>query len=289
MLGRLNHVAIAVPDLAAGIDSLSRHSGRQGFSAAGRTRARRDRGVRGTAQYQDRTARAPGRDLADPRLSRKESGGRHPSCLLRGGRHHGGARPAEGARARAFSATASPRSAPMASRCCSCTPRISAARWWSSNRHEADQRHCHLFHHLVGGTFRWCCRGACATPHESGEPVEEGNDPGAPVNPQLLRKAVITTDPGQRDLCRSSMPRSPGAGSATPLGERKQSKKKSKAFALPFSNVHSVLRVPGVPACRRLPVVRAGNVLPRPGSTMGDTAVLCYWSRTLADSIRLSR
>jgi predicted secreted protein len=30
-------------------------------------------------------------------------------------------------------------------------------------------------------------------PHESGEPVAEGNEPGAPVNPQLLRKAVITT------------------------------------------------------------------------------------------------
>ena len=26
-------------------------------------------------------------------------------------------------------------------------------------------------------------------PHESGEPVAEGHDPGAPVNPQLLRKA----------------------------------------------------------------------------------------------------
>jgi len=30
-------------------------------------------------------------------------------------------------------------------------------------------------------------------PHESGEPVGEGNEPGAPVNPQLLRKALITT------------------------------------------------------------------------------------------------
>lgn len=30
-------------------------------------------------------------------------------------------------------------------------------------------------------------------PHESGQPVAEGTDPGAPVNPQLLRKAVITT------------------------------------------------------------------------------------------------
>jgi predicted secreted protein len=29
--------------------------------------------------------------------------------------------------------------------------------------------------------------------HESGEPVAEGNEPGAPVNPRLLRKAAITT------------------------------------------------------------------------------------------------
>ena len=29
--------------------------------------------------------------------------------------------------------------------------------------------------------------------HESGEAVEEGNEPGAPVNPRLVRKAAITT------------------------------------------------------------------------------------------------
>jgi predicted secreted protein len=29
--------------------------------------------------------------------------------------------------------------------------------------------------------------------HESGEAVEDGNEPGAPVNPRLVRKAVITT------------------------------------------------------------------------------------------------
>ena len=29
--------------------------------------------------------------------------------------------------------------------------------------------------------------------HESGEAVEEGNEPGAPVNPRLVRKAIITT------------------------------------------------------------------------------------------------
>ena len=29
--------------------------------------------------------------------------------------------------------------------------------------------------------------------HETGETVEEGNEPGAPVNPRLVRKVVITT------------------------------------------------------------------------------------------------
>jgi predicted secreted protein len=29
--------------------------------------------------------------------------------------------------------------------------------------------------------------------HEAGEPVEAGNDAGAPVNPDLFRKALITT------------------------------------------------------------------------------------------------
>jgi predicted secreted protein len=29
--------------------------------------------------------------------------------------------------------------------------------------------------------------------HESGEPVREGHEPGAPVNPLLVRKAVLTT------------------------------------------------------------------------------------------------
>ena len=29
--------------------------------------------------------------------------------------------------------------------------------------------------------------------HEAGEVVEEGNEPGAPTNPRLVRKAIITT------------------------------------------------------------------------------------------------
>ena len=29
--------------------------------------------------------------------------------------------------------------------------------------------------------------------HEAGETVEEGNEPGAPTNPRLVQKAVITT------------------------------------------------------------------------------------------------
>ncbi|MGB9141879.1 MAG: DUF1467 family protein [Aestuariivirga sp.] len=29
--------------------------------------------------------------------------------------------------------------------------------------------------------------------HETGETVEEGHEPGAPANPRILRKAVVTT------------------------------------------------------------------------------------------------
>jgi predicted secreted protein len=29
--------------------------------------------------------------------------------------------------------------------------------------------------------------------HEAGEAIEPGNEPGAPVNPQLARKALVTT------------------------------------------------------------------------------------------------
>ena len=29
--------------------------------------------------------------------------------------------------------------------------------------------------------------------HDTGDTVEEGNEPGAPVNPRLVQKAVITT------------------------------------------------------------------------------------------------
>ncbi len=29
--------------------------------------------------------------------------------------------------------------------------------------------------------------------HETGETIEEGNEPGAPINPHLVQKAVITT------------------------------------------------------------------------------------------------
>jgi predicted secreted protein len=29
--------------------------------------------------------------------------------------------------------------------------------------------------------------------HEAGEAVEEGNEPGAPINPRMIKKAVFTT------------------------------------------------------------------------------------------------
>ena len=157
MIGRLNHVAIAVPSLAGGRGAVSRHAGRGGVRAAAAARARRHRGVRQPAQHQDRAAGAAGREVADRRVPGAQPGRRHPSHLLRGRRHHRRARQAQGRRARACWATASPRSARTASRCCSCIPRTSTARWssWSRpERHERPVRHRHLRRHLVDGAVR---------------------------------------------------------------------------------------------------------------------------------------
>ena len=134
MIGRLNHVAIAVRDIAKASQRLSRHARRGGLGAGAAAGARRDHRVHHAAEHQDRAARAARRGLADRQVPRAQSGRRHPSRLLRGRRHPRRARPAQARRARACSATASRRSARTASRCCSCTRRISAARWSSSSR-----------------------------------------------------------------------------------------------------------------------------------------------------------
>ena len=134
MIGRLNHVAIAVGDIAKASEALPRHARRGGVRRGAAAGPRREHGVHHAAEHQDRAARAARRELADREIPRAQSGRRHPPHLLRGRRHPRGARQAESRRARACSATAIRRSARTASRCCSCTRRISAARWWRSSR-----------------------------------------------------------------------------------------------------------------------------------------------------------
>ena len=82
MIGRLNHVAIAVPSLAAAVGAVSRHAGRRGLRAGAAARARRHRRVRDAAQHQDRAAGAAGREARrSPRfLERNPSGGIHHLC-----------------------------------------------------------------------------------------------------------------------------------------------------------------------------------------------------------------
>ena len=73
MIGRLNHVAIAVPNLAERGGAVSRHAGRASVRAAAAARAWRHRRVRDAAQHQDRAAGAAGRELADRRLPGAQS------------------------------------------------------------------------------------------------------------------------------------------------------------------------------------------------------------------------
>jgi catechol 2,3-dioxygenase-like lactoylglutathione lyase family enzyme len=54
----------------------------------------------------------------------------------------------------AFWATANRRRAPTASPCCSCIPRISAERWSNWNRHELGFTRRHLFRDVVAGSVR---------------------------------------------------------------------------------------------------------------------------------------
>ena len=69
MIGRLNHVAIAVPDLEAASRLYRDTLGADVTGADAAARARRHRRLRRTAQHQDRTAGAAGRGLADRQSS----------------------------------------------------------------------------------------------------------------------------------------------------------------------------------------------------------------------------
>ena len=162
MIGRLNHVAIAVPDLARPRRSIATR-----WAPRFPPMPQPAHGVTMVFVELPNTKiellEPLGAEFADRQVPGEEPRRRHASRLLRGGRHPRRPRPAQGARARACSATASPRSAPTASRCCSCTPRISAARWSSWSRHEAlRHRPSPSISSSGGSCSSRCCPGACA-------------------------------------------------------------------------------------------------------------------------------
>ncbi len=81
MLGRLNHVAIAVKDYFGGDAHLSGDAGRGGFRPAGPAGAWRTRGVRDLAQHQDRVSRAAGAHQPIAKfLEKNPDGGMHHIC-----------------------------------------------------------------------------------------------------------------------------------------------------------------------------------------------------------------
>ena len=196
MIGRLNHVAIAVRDIAKAVGGLSQDARRHGLRRGAAAGARREHRVHHAAQHQDRAAGAARRGFADREIPGAQSGRRHPPRLLRGRRHPRRARPAQGRRARACWATASPRSAPTTSRCCSCIPRTSAAPWSSSSRPDGDgvstaiAIYFLIWWIVLFAVLPWGVRA-------QGEEGAPGTDPGAPRVPQAQGQAGL--DHGRGD------------------------------------------------------------------------------------------
>ena len=143
MIGRLNHVAIAVPDIEAAarqyrdvlgaevsaVEDQPDHGVQTVFIALPNTKIEL-LGVLGDgspiAGFLDKNPAA-----ASTMSATRSTTSWPPAtgCKAQGARVLG---------------TASPRSARTASRSCSCTPRISTARWSSSSRHDHARRHRHL-------------------------------------------------------------------------------------------------------------------------------------------------
>ena len=138
MIGRLNHVAIAVRDIGKAAALYRDVLGAEVSAAVPQP----DHGVTTVFITLPNTKIELLEPLGESSpiakfLERNPDGGMHHLCYevddIRA------ARDALKRPARACSATASRRSAPMASRCCSCTRRIFPAPWSSSNRHEAGR------------------------------------------------------------------------------------------------------------------------------------------------------
>ena len=81
MIGRLNHVAIAVRDIGKAAARLPGYSRRRGFGRRAAAGARRDDGLHHLAEHQDRTSRTARRGSPIAKfLERNPDGGMHHVC-----------------------------------------------------------------------------------------------------------------------------------------------------------------------------------------------------------------
>ena len=136
MIGRLNHVAIAVQDLAAASRTYRETLGAEVSAPLAHRRARRHGRVRHPAEHQDRAARAARRGFARSPSSSSETRTAASTTSATRSTTSWPRAIGSGAPARGSSAPASRGSARTASPCCSCIRRTSSARWSNWSRPE---------------------------------------------------------------------------------------------------------------------------------------------------------
>ena len=140
MIGRLNHVAIAVRDIAKASDVYRQTLGAEVSAAGAAARPRRHHRVHHAAEHQDRAARAARRRTRRSRNSSSATPTAASTTSATRSTISVAARDKLKAQGARVLGDGEPRSAPTASRCCSCIPRISAARWSSSSRRDGAKR-----------------------------------------------------------------------------------------------------------------------------------------------------
>ena len=98
MIGRLNHVAIAVPRPRRRRRAVFRHAGSRGVASRCRSPSMASPSCSSPCPTPRSSCWSRLGEVADRGLPAAQPGGRHPPSLLRGGRHPRRARPAEGGR-----------------------------------------------------------------------------------------------------------------------------------------------------------------------------------------------
>ena len=195
MIGKLNHVAIAVRDIGKAAAVYRDVLGADVSAAVPQP----DHGVTTVFITLPNTKI----ELLEPLgegspiakfLERNPDGGMHHVCYevddIRA------ARDALKGRARACLATASRKSARTASRCCSCTRRIFPARWssWNSAEHAGHDRPRHLFPDLVGGAVRGAAVGRAqpARRRRNRPRHRSGRAGGTEAGPKLMWTTLVS-------------------------------------------------------------------------------------------------